>query len=667
MLGSTRHWAQHVLLALSIPLGLASAFRLWCSGDRPLKVTLPELAMAGFLCYLVGHYFVAPSEVLARAELLLVSLYAAVFWTTSRHLPSARHAHSIGWLVVLLTAGTSVYGILQYMQGNVYIAWGVLRAEQYGLRAGGLFNCPNHFAGYLEMGLGLALGFLFFAKMRWAVRLFLVVAVLAMIGGIVLSVSRGGWIATGGMFVFLAGMALGVGRIPKWVPVVAVLLVGGVGWTAFENNDLIRSRFEQMVRSDEGGISFTDIRLTLYRDALTLIEMKPWTGHGPATFEFMHPRVQSPHYYTRAVYVHGDYLNLLTDYGIIGGGIASVFLLGLAISFWLMRRKVQTPMDSGLLAGASAALVVMLLHAVVEFNLHIPANALTLFAVVGAALGVRREPVLAFSLSFCKSRVVAAGVLGFTLLFSWVVVRSGVGCGFYYFAAKQMQKEDTSSMVALCERSLRWDPRQANAALLLGDFWRSKTLSVPTVRERDELALKAIGYYERARKANPWLIESFNKMSLCYDIMEQRQEAWNMLQQALRLEPYGRPVHRLIADHLWRWGYLDDARKHYEYVLWLYGGDEEARENLNRLNQLQSQPQPVKPSVPGRVVNTSPQASSSESGTPPVTPEVVPAPSSNPAPSEAAPVEFDFSLSPKGPSGPLGGMSSEPGAIPPLP
>ena len=84
-------------------------------------------------------------------------------------------------------------------------------------------------------------------------------------------------------------------------------------------------------------------------------------------------------------YAHNDYLQFLAEMGGIGFLIAAAFFL------WILTRSVRAAMwhpdhDSRWLGVAcSAALVAILLHSFVDFNLYVPANATVLAWISGVA------------------------------------------------------------------------------------------------------------------------------------------------------------------------------------------------------------------------------------------------------------------------------------------
>ena len=83
----------------------------------------------------------------------------------------------------------------------------------------------------------------------------------------------------------------------------------------------------------------------------------------------------------RLYHAHNDYLEFLSELGIVGmmlllGGILYMFMKSFAV--W---RKRRHPEVKGLGLGGILATICILIHSFTDFNLHIPANML-LFSVV---------------------------------------------------------------------------------------------------------------------------------------------------------------------------------------------------------------------------------------------------------------------------------------------
>jgi O-antigen ligase len=99
------------------------------------------------------------------------------------------------------------------------------------------------------------------------------------------------------------------------------------------------------------------------------------------TFEEIYPAYEESSTPPLFEHAHNDYLEYASELGALGfllllGGIS--ILLAFSFLMWKVRRH---PGIRGLALGGLVAVVVMLLHSITDFNLHIPAN-MMLFAVV---------------------------------------------------------------------------------------------------------------------------------------------------------------------------------------------------------------------------------------------------------------------------------------------
>ncbi len=577
LFGATRPWSQSAMQVLGGFLGLAVLWRLVLDWRGRGRIGGPDVAVWLFVAYAGAHYALAPSEVVARREVLLIVLYAIVFYAAWRHLPGAKHARAVALIVGAIAFCEASYAIVQWLKGSPYIAFGVPRAPGYGMRAGGTFNCPNHFAGYLEMGLAVVLAFALFSKFpRWAkAALFFAAGVIVV--GILLSVSRGGWISTGVALLVLALLAARGTAMGWFRP--ALLLVGFVAavgvWLAV--SPMARGRLSQM-----GGATI-DVRTSLYRDALKMIPEAPWFGTGPATFGYVHPRFQGPECgETRARFTHCDYLNLACDYGLVGVVLVGGFLAFLGVALARARARIERRNDIALWAGSVTAAAAILAHSAVDFNMHIPSNAATFFALVALPLrfAEERESRGAFGAAARWSIVAAFGcVLGWY----WVTtVRTAVG-NAYWLRAHQLEGEiGVEGALALADRALAWDPGHDTAPELAGDYLRVAAAKAGDPAERARLGGRAISYYSLARRNNPWEVTTLVKQALTCDVLRRYPEAFMLYQAAIKADPRNWRILGCLAQHYWQRGMLDRAKETYGRAIEL-GGDGEIRRGLEAL------------------------------------------------------------------------------------
>lgn len=129
-------------------------------------------------------------------------------------------------------------------------------------------------------------------------------------------------------------------------------------------------------------------RMRPVRDAVAMIHERPWTGFGGGTFynAFTRYKVESlPLSYNHA---HNDYVEIAVDVGLPGLLLlAGVALLSLGRAIQLMRDSSSAHVR-GVAVGVGMGLMCALLHALVDLNLQINANAMTLTVLLAAVWSV---------------------------------------------------------------------------------------------------------------------------------------------------------------------------------------------------------------------------------------------------------------------------------------
>jgi O-antigen ligase len=124
------------------------------------------------------------------------------------------------------------------------------------------------------------------------------------------------------------------------------------------------------------------------RDAMAMIEERPWTGFGAGAFysAFTRYKVES----TKLFYdhAHSDYVEIVTDTGLIGLSLlGALMLLSAGRTVQLMKDR-QGPHVRGVAAGCGMGIVCALLHATLDLNLQINANAAMLTVLLAVVWSV---------------------------------------------------------------------------------------------------------------------------------------------------------------------------------------------------------------------------------------------------------------------------------------
>ncbi|TVM19496.1 hypothetical protein DPQ33_03825 [Oceanidesulfovibrio indonesiensis] len=327
------------------------------------------------------------------------------------------------------------YGSMQAYSHTPRIWWWVKDLHE-SFVSGTYFN-RNHFAGFLEMVLPLWLGFTFWvihvhserrlprkvmeategrvrkkrvrtkslrpyswhrenwrqklisfaARLeRWARPAACYTVAVVLFVGLLLTGSRGGIIAFFLSLGIMAVLLLFIKKFSVASKALAVLVTVGLVLGLSVGLEQTLVRFE-----DEEGLHH---RIDISRSVLPLVHEYAVTGAGLGNFNEAYFKHSLPRYGGRIelVYAHNDWLQIAAEAGVPGllvavGGFS--LLLAWAFGKWRTRQDVFiTSIGLGLLAG----LISIGLHSFSDFNMQIPANALTFsiaMALLAAVLTMR--------------------------------------------------------------------------------------------------------------------------------------------------------------------------------------------------------------------------------------------------------------------------------------
>jgi O-antigen ligase len=331
-----------------------------------------------------------------RETLLLLS-YIAFGFVISKKFTTENKIRTLLYPLLAVSIFQAAYGIYQYLLDIRNSAYPDL------ISATGSFVNRNHFAGYLEMSIPIALGYALSlgawqdSKRRslfrtWissdhlykqALLLFLVGIMLL---ALILSKSRMGIISAmlSLAFFFVTYYGLKRDKIKiGWmlVFVVAVALLYGL-WIGLYP---VFERFLQ-IEGDAPG------RILVWKDSLNAIKDFPLLGTGFGTFSYVYPlyknSMEQAFVYS---YAHNDYLQLMVETGLIGFALLITALLLLIFNSLRSLKGFSEQGDYSrffLGLGALTGIISILIHSLADFNLHIPANALYFAFLIGLLAAV---------------------------------------------------------------------------------------------------------------------------------------------------------------------------------------------------------------------------------------------------------------------------------------
>jgi O-antigen ligase len=273
----------------------------------------------------------------------------------------------------------SVFGILQHLTFNGKLYW--FREMHYGGIPFGPYVNRNHFAGFAELFIPMALVPLMLGKVRrerWLiVGLFAVVS----IGSLFLAASRGGIVSLA-VEVVVVVMWMSLRRVgPKQMLGGAAVLIAALLMVSWLGVKEIAQRFSGMKAMEVS----SGKRASMRRDTWRIFVDHPWMGTGLGTLQIVFPPYETLYDGRIVNHAHNDYLEALAETG-IAGGLCCALYLGLL----LFHSSRQLSGGNGSFAAVLnlSGLVAcsgFLVHSLVDFNLRIPANAQLFFLVATLA------------------------------------------------------------------------------------------------------------------------------------------------------------------------------------------------------------------------------------------------------------------------------------------
>jgi len=387
--GAVEEWAQAVLQVGAAILLVFWALRLYRRKSEQLMIPPEFLPLSAFALVVVVQWVfrLTASRYYTRSELQLLALYMIVVFLMAQAYSRTSHWRSFLWFLMSLGFFVSIFGILQHLTFNEKLYW--FRPMRFGGLPFGPYVNRNHFAGFAEMVIPVALVPLVLGKVRRE-RLFLVALfALVPIVALFLSASRGGIVSFVVEIVVLALLLLvrrirGRNVIVGGIVVLAAMMM--VSWIGVQQ---VLQRFSG-IQSLEVSVGK---RTAMRQDTWRLFLDHPVIGTGLGTFEMVFPPYDSLYDGKVANHAHIDFLEALAETGVAGGLCCAFFLGVLLLNAMKGLADLGTSFGAALNLSGLIACVGILVHSLVDFNLHIPANAL-LFFVSAHMATARLQPAL---------------------------------------------------------------------------------------------------------------------------------------------------------------------------------------------------------------------------------------------------------------------------------
>jgi len=562
LIGGTRLIFSLPAYALLATAGLLLVFSSRTPRPRPDELCL--LSAALFFGYILVRALFSPVAYIARPDLysvlagLLVYFFIACFCTSAK----AR-----SWLLLFLLMLALVHvaiGAIQFRDGNNFMLIPFLGRFDYGRRASGFYVVPNHLAGLLEVLALFTLSLVCWSRFPTWSKLLIGYGAAVCLFGIILTGSRGGYASTiTGLLVFAvlslivlrrAGRQL-FWRVGGFSALATLVLVVSIVFLMRESDFLLR-RAQNIFDS-------TPLRLDLWRAAIEEWKVQPWLGTGSGTYLYYGRLFRTERMQQDPIDAHNDYLHLLAEYGAVGGLLFLFFLfVHLRIGWKNLRQlgseRVMLARDLlndslALNLGALASVGAYVVHSAVDFNLHIPANALLLAFVFGmlANAGISHESdrdEAKMSILWWRCLV---PILGLTLAVQSYRLLAGE-----YFAerARTAQRDDhPEAAIAFAARGLTTEKQNPNLYQYLASAQFTHCDAISDPQNRVQCYQAPLDALEKARALAPEDRAILVQLALAYDAVGRYPEAEWVFYEARKWDPRSIYLNEVYKFHLSQW------------------------------------------------------------------------------------------------------------------
>ena len=379
--GGVEDWARAILETGAGLLLLAWALRFYFNEKEQIVFSPLLPPLAAFSLVTLGQLFfrTTASAYSTRIELLLLLASLILFFLAAQAFRTLEDWRGFVWFGMSLGFLVSVFGILQHLTFNGELYW--FREMRYGGIPFGPYVNRNHFAGFAELVLPLALVPLVLGRVRrerWVVvGLFAVLTVAALF----LSASRGGIVSFAVQLTLLALFMIRRRAWGKQVFAGAVVLLLASLLVTWLGVGQILQRFSSLQTLEVT----SGKRASMRADTWHIFLDHPVLGTGLGTLQIVFPPYETLYDGKIVNHSHNDYLEALAETGLLGGLCCAWFLAVLFIESLRRVRQLNHSFAGVLQLSGLVACSGLLVHSLVDFNLHIPSNLLLFF--LAACLG----------------------------------------------------------------------------------------------------------------------------------------------------------------------------------------------------------------------------------------------------------------------------------------
>ncbi len=323
---------------------------------------------------------------LTRLAIVQLLIYFVFFAAGLAYINTQKRLRKMVFIIIIFGSIWSFFGIIQWLSqiGSIDLTIYGLRPVTSNLPFASFVN-KHHFAGFMEMTIGLTLSLLYGESTKKDNKLLLVIAVVLMGSGLVLTGSRGGLVSLLGVIGFVTFFSLSqkkskssdhetqpVYRQKKLILIGASITLVLVLFTSviFLGGESSLMRGTGLNNPDE----ISNGRFHFWQMSLQIIKDHPIIGTGLDTFGVAFTRYDTWNGKIRVEQAHNEYLHILSDAGVLGFA-CFVFFMILLFKNGLRNASLSSDRYRRAVAiGAIGGCVGIIIHSFFDFPLRTPSN-----------------------------------------------------------------------------------------------------------------------------------------------------------------------------------------------------------------------------------------------------------------------------------------------------
>lgn len=478
------------------------------------KAAIPD--SLDFPSFISVNPFSTQSSLKLLITCFLIFIISAALFKRKAHLKRAI------FFLTALSFIISLFGIIQYFSWNGKLYW--LRPLKAGAPFGPFVN-HNHFASFTNMAMLPLLSLLLFQygngiKKNMVNRgetIILVFSLSLSLFALLLCGSRGGLVSLLLAIILQVFILWREGEYKRKIFLFS--LIGSFVCALFilVGSRSVLETISSLYRVSEDP-SF-HYRLKGWRASLDIVSDYPLLGTGLGTYKDIFPLYRPFDMEKTFHYAHNEYIQLLAETGIIGFFLLLVPFLILLLKNNPIKVNIRDREKRYLQAGIYSAIVALLIHNTVEFNMRIPSNAYLFSFLCGLYLSTAKKRFFFGKEHYLIMTMVTALFLSMTFL---------EGIRFFNYT--------NNSDAAVRERNEEGFLRFTNDPDLL--FKRSQYL----LRENE--VNRAIDVLDQAIISAPLRAHYWALMSYMKELVRNKDESMRALKMAAALDPV-RPSYAL--------------------------------------------------------------------------------------------------------------------------